>query len=287
MPNFLSNLGKGVRTRVKKLFYHPYSVFNIGWAKEKILKHQTDLNLKFHVYRNKYKVAFRDGPVFLVSINELFINEFYKFRPATDRPKIIDCGSYIGTSILYFKVNYPNATVTGFEPDETNYGIVKSNLEAWNFPDTRVVNAAIWINNEFISFNTKGSMASRIETGVYDGGNKRTVPCIRLNDLLNEEVDFLKIDIEGAEHAVLKDCSDNLKNVKNLFVEYHGVYAEMFKLNEILEILVQNKFSYYIKEGSPVYAKPFWDKGKVGDYDIILNIFAFRKDAEKPVSVSQ
>ena len=26
-----------------------------------------------------------------------------------DRPKIIDCGSYIGTSILYFKVNYPNA----------------------------------------------------------------------------------------------------------------------------------------------------------------------------------
>src|SRR5450631_4724508 len=106
MPHFLSNIGKGVRTRIQKLFYHPYSVFNIGWAKEKILKHQTDHNLKFHVYRNKYKVAFRDGPVFLVSINELFINEFYKFRPATDRLKIIDCGSYIGTSILYFKVNY-------------------------------------------------------------------------------------------------------------------------------------------------------------------------------------
>ena len=145
MPNFLSNLGKGVYKRIRKIFYHPYSVFNIGWAKEKILKHQTDQDLKYHLYKNKYKIAFRDAPVFLVSINELFINEFYKFRATTDRPKIIDCGSYIGTSILYFKINYPNAIVTGFEPDETNYGIVKENLENWNFPDTSVTNAAIWI----------------------------------------------------------------------------------------------------------------------------------------------
>jgi hypothetical protein len=50
----------------------------------------------------------------------------------------------------------------------------------------------------------------------------------------------------------------------------------MFKLNEILDILVRNNFEYYIKEGSPVYAKPFWERGRTGDYDIILNIFAFR-----------
>ena len=79
--------------------------------------------------------------------------------------------------------------------------------------------------------------------------NKKIVKCVRLKDLLNEEIDFLKIDIEGAEFAVLKDCSDNLKNIKNLFVEYHGKYDEMFKLNEILEILLQNNFKYYIKEG--------------------------------------
>ncbi len=80
MPHLLANLGKGINKRVKKIFYHPYSVFNIGWAKEKILKHQTDQRLKYHIYQKKYKIAFRDGPVFLISINELFINEFYKFR---------------------------------------------------------------------------------------------------------------------------------------------------------------------------------------------------------------
>jgi len=276
MPHFLANLGKGVNNRIKKIFFQPYSVFDIGWAKEKILKHQTDQSLKYHLYKNKYKIAFRDAPVFLISIKELFINEFYKFRPATDRPKIIDCGSYIGTSVLYFKINYPNAVVTGFEPDETNYSLISSNLLNWNFSDTSVTNAAIWINNEPISFNAKGSMASKIETGAMGDGNKKTVNCVRLKDLLIDKIDFLKIDIEGAEHAVLKDCSDNLVNVKNLFVEYHGIYAEMYKLNEILDILNKNNFKYYIKEGSPVYARPFWDRDKVGDYDIILNIFAFK-----------
>ena len=276
MPHLLANLGKGVSSRMKKIFYHPYRVFDIGRIKEKILKHQTDKDLKYHMYKNKYKIAFRDAPVFLVSINELFINEFYKFRPITDQPKIIDCGSYIGTSILYFKVNYPNAIVTGFEPDETNYSIVKENLENWNFQDTRVTNAAIWTNNDSISFYAKGSMASRIEPGVDNDGNRKVVSCVRLKDLLHEEIDFLKIDIEGAEYEVLKDCAANLDLVKNLFVEYHGIYSEMYKLNEILDILNRNNFSYYIKEGSPVYARPFWDRWKVGDYDLILNIFAFK-----------
>ena len=155
MPNVLANLSKGIYYRVKKVFYRPYSIFDIGWAKEKILKHQTeDTRLKHHLYKNKYRIAFKDGPTFLISINELFINEFYKFRANKDCPKIIDCGSYIGTSILFFKVNYPNAVITGFEPDEKNYSILKSNLDNWNFSDTNVMNAAIWINNESISFNT-------------------------------------------------------------------------------------------------------------------------------------
>jgi FkbM family methyltransferase len=282
MPDFLANLGKGASKRIKKIFHHPYSVFGIGWAKEKILKHQTDRNLKYHTYLNKYKIAFRDSPVFLVSIDELFVREFYKFRPATSRPRIIDCGSYIGTSILYFKTNYPDAIVSGFEPDPDNYALIKENIENWRFSETTVTNAAIWVNNGSISFHSKGSMASRIETSPGDvsesgeTGDKKEVKCIRLKELLTEDIDFLKIDIEGAEHTVLKDCSENLHLVRNLFVEYHGVYEEMFKLNDILNILQRNNFKYYIKEGSPVYARPFWDRNKVGDYDIILNIFAFR-----------
>ncbi|HEY1871000.1 MAG TPA: FkbM family methyltransferase, partial [Chitinophagaceae bacterium] len=203
MSRFLTNIFKGVSHRSRKLFHRPFSTFNIGWVREKVLKHQTDKKLKSHLYKNKYKVVFRDGPVFLFSIKELFVDEFYKFRTNKNKPKIIDCGSYIGTSILYFKVNYPEAIITGFEPDDTNYSILKTNIDSWNFFDTNIINAATWINNGNISFNSQGSMASRIveESATGHTGNKKIVNCVRLKDLLTEEVDFLKIDIEGAEYA--------------------------------------------------------------------------------------
>jgi FkbM family methyltransferase len=207
----------------------------------------------------------------------LFVNEYYKFRPETARPKIIDCGSYIGTSILYFKVNYPNAVVTGFEPDAANFDLLQRNLDNWAFGDTLVERAAIWTNNDGISFHSAGNMSSGITaTSAATHGTSELVRTVRLRDLLDQEIDFLKIDIEGAELPVLKDCSDRLRNVKNLFVEYHGKYEKASELNEILDILVQNGFSYCIREGAVIHPRPFWDRDTTYEYDMLLNIFAIK-----------
>ncbi|HXD77557.1 MAG TPA: FkbM family methyltransferase [Puia sp.] len=276
MAFLLKSLIGGFSNSIKRAFHRPYGVFNIGWLEEKALKHRKDTGLKYHLYKNRYRVAFRDANEFLVSINELFINEFYKFKSDTDRPKIIDCGSYIGTSILYFKINYPNAVVTGFEPDPSNYSLLRLNLDNWAFSETEAVNAAIWINNESITFSSAGNMSSKIDADNKEAGGNGMVKCVRLSDLLNEDVDFLKIDIEGAELPVMRDCGDKIRNVKNLFVEYHGKYDRLSELNEILDILLRNDFKYCIREGSVIHPRPFWDKVRKSDYDMLLNIFAFR-----------
>ena len=36
----------------------------------------------------------------------------------------------------------------------------------------------------------------------------------------------MKLDIEGAEYKVLKDIADNLGNVNNMFIEYHGTFDQ-------------------------------------------------------------
>jgi len=272
----LNNLLGGVRHRIGKFFHRPYQVFGIGWLDEKKWKHQKDrTEIKQHLYRNKYTIFFRDAPEFLVSIEELFVKEFYRFKPQTDRPRIIDCGSYIGTSILYFKTNYPNAVVTGFEPDPSNFALLQRNLDNWRFADTNAVNAAIWIHNDGMSFNSEGNMSSRITGEPGETGTEK-VNTVRLNDLLDEPVDFLKIDIEGAELPVLKDCAGKLKNVRNLFIEYHGKYEHSAHLNEILEILAGSGFAYAIKDGGVIHARPFFDRDTDYEYDVLLNIFAFR-----------
>ena len=70
----------------------------------------------------------------------------------------------------------------------------------------------------------------------------------RLKDYLDEPIDFLKLDIEGAETSVLLDCGDKLSNVDHLFVEYHGSPGERQDLGVILEVIQAAGFRYHIKD---------------------------------------
>ncbi|HKZ65867.1 MAG TPA: hypothetical protein VJ111_05915, partial [Chitinophagaceae bacterium] len=58
-----------------------------------------------------------DYASFRLGKNEMFKEKVYKFTSSKKNPYIIDCGSNIGMSILYFKSLYPEARILGFEAD--------------------------------------------------------------------------------------------------------------------------------------------------------------------------
>ena len=89
---------------------------------------------------------------------------------------------------------------------------------------------------------------------------------------------LLKIDIEGAEYEVLKDCSSELFRVKKIFIEYHSWNNSEQRLSEILAILEENKFRYYIEDiGKRKH--PFIENGKDLKMDLQLNIFGYKDDS--------
>lgn len=55
------------------------------------------------------------------------------------------------------------------------------------------------------------------------------------------------MDIEGAETEVLKDCENSLKNVNNIFIEYHSFIDKEQNLDLVLSILAKNGFRYFVK----------------------------------------
>jgi len=88
---------------------------------------------------------------------------------------------------------------------------------------------------------------------------------------------MLKIDIEGSEYEVLLDSQEYLKNVKNLFIEYHSFYKKEQKLDEVLNIIKKAGFRYYIgPSGTPLH-NPLYKRVVELSMDIQLNIFAYRK----------
>lgn len=74
------------------------------------------------------------------------------------------------------------------------------------------------------------------------------VPCMRLRDYLHEPVDFLKMNIEGAEYEVLADSEDRLRQIREMVIEYHHLPEQPRSLHQILELLHRQGFEYLIND---------------------------------------
>jgi len=132
-----------------------------------------------------------------------------------------------------------------------------------------------------LSFSNESSMGSKIE--LNSSAQSVEVKAIRLKEFLNKKVDFLKIDIEGAEYAVLKDIAGDLHRVQNMFLEYHGTFSQNGELGEIIKIIDEAGFNFYIKEAAPIYLTPFYrTKNPNTVYDVQLNLFCFRDITYRP-----
>lgn len=221
-------------------------------------------------------ISFTHPQELLHGLKEIFIEEIYKLSLPRN-PYIIDCGANIGLSVLYLKKQYADARIVAFEPDRNNFELLANNVRSYKLENVELKNEAVWIENTAISFSNEGTMSSKVDLAA---GGENKVQAARLKDYLNEKVDFLKIDIEGAEYVVLKDIAENLGNVSNMFFEYHGQFSQNHELVEIFQIIERAGFHFYIKEAAPVYNRPFVDVHSASkpSYDIQLNIFCFRKN---------
>lgn len=63
-----------------------------------------------------------------ILFREIFIEPSYFFRTERPHPLIVDCGSNIGMSVIFFKLLYPDARVLAFEPDPAPFELLEQNI---------------------------------------------------------------------------------------------------------------------------------------------------------------
>ena len=272
--NFLANVFNGSIGRISKAFHNPYRKVNIGPIFLKYLKHVPPGKLHSHKLFG-HQTWFVSGQEYLHGIKEIFVEEIYK-QALSPNAYVLDCGANIGLSVIYLKKICPTATIIAFEPDKNNFELLQKNIASHGLQNVELKNEAVWKEETMLSFGSEGTMSSKI---VFDkeAHPSTLTKAVRLKDYLNRKIDFLKIDIEGAEYQVLCDISDNLSFVKNLFVEYHGMFGQVSELSELFDLFSKKGFRYYIKEATGVYETPFLREKKNSIlYDIQLNIFCFR-----------
>lgn len=223
-----------------------------------------------------HKLRFTHLDSFFHSYEEIFCEEVYRFKSENEAPFIVDCGSNIGLSAIYFKSLYPTSKVTCFEPDPNICLVLKENLASFEFSDVQVYNLGLSAKDGTAIFNFDGALSGHLCQSTDKKDNLSVeVRTKRLSHFIDKKIDFLKIDIEGSEFEVLKDIRGKLHFVDHLFFEYHSKKGTQQELHQILGWISEAGFRYYIKEAYPLLKYPFLDTSR-STFDLQLNIFCKR-----------
>jgi FkbM family methyltransferase len=213
-------------------------------------------------------------------LKEIMADEELRFRASSSAPLVYDCGANVGVASIYFKKLYPGARVKAFEPDPAVFACLEKNISRNNVSGVELFRKAVWTANGKLQFSSEGADGGSIVTGA---GKKIEVESVRLKDLLvmEQSVDFLKIDIEGAEVDVLNDIREELHKVKFLFVEYHSWAGRPQRLDQLCAVLSQNGFRYYIRSINSSGKNPFTSEMDRDGMDLQLNIHAVRNQDQE------
>jgi len=217
-----------------------------------------------------------DAASFLFTYKEIFKREIYRFECHQDNPYILDGGANIGMATLYWKSLFPKAEIVAFEPDREIFEFLEHNIMASGHQDVKLLNKGLWDESTSLSFESEGSDAGRIKAGAEE--NSIEVTTLR-PFLTGRKVDFLKLDIEGAETVVLRDCASLLGNVENIFVEYHSFPDQEQTLDEVIGLLRESGFRLFVNSMAAKAKSPLVQRPNLDGMDMQLNLFGYRPSA--------
>lgn len=197
-----------------------------------------------------YSIEYPDPLSLYFEYKDIFENRIYHFNCDKPSPMIIDAGGYIGMSLLYFKSIYPQACITVFEPDTDIFLLLKNNIKKNKLQNIKVVNAGLGKINGAKKFYPDGIDGGSIFNISNVKSKASKIKIIRLSEYINEPIDFLKMNIEGAEGDVFEEIEDKLHFVKEIVFEYHAFYNLPQNLGKILNILGKEGFRYLITDAT-------------------------------------
>lgn len=158
------------------------------------------------------------------------LKNYSEFKPSV----VIDIGSCIGM-LAIFAAKQGAETVVAVEPAPDNFVNILENISLNNTSKIRSLLCAITNKDDdkrmiYRAGGNVGQTSLEFNSAVsYDA---MRVVTVSFNSLMNDyqEVDYLKIDVEGAEYEFIDDTAiESLKKVKFLDIDTHPITDDFYK----------------------------------------------------------
>jgi len=208
-------------------------------------------------------------------LTEWRVNTFFTKEPETinwidtfktDEKEFIfwDIGSNIGLFSIYAAVTQPKCRVISFEPSSNNFRVLTRNISLNKLENSiRIFNNPLtdkskkFLMMQDNEFNEGGALNSFGENFNFEG-EKQTFSMnyqllgFNIKYILDSKIlelpDYIKIDVDGIEHLILKGAGDYLKDkkIKSISIEINENFKEQF--NNIIDLMNKNNFIFIKKE---------------------------------------
>jgi len=238
-----------VYSKVKKEIEIPYPVRDIS---------NEEGSISLNINQREASIYFRKFPasdlavfnqVFLRNCYHSIVEEMQKHFSANEALNIIDAGANVGYASVYFHLFFPSAFVISVEPEESNIGQLKKNIEANGFQHHEYIQGALWNRSAFLRIVKDFRDNRQASFTVKESDTTTGIRGYGFEEIMNlqnwAEVDLLKMDIEGSERFLF-DTDANadaiLSKIKFLAIEIHD---EFDIRHTIYEHLKRNGFHYF------------------------------------------
>lgn len=205
---------------------------------------------------NGYRMILDDKDSSRLSINgtlepcetELFCKEL------NEGNIVLDIGANIGYYTLLASKKVGNkGKVYAFEPDPTNFSILKKNIAINRCENVVLVNKAVADRSETLNFylsdvnngDHRAYVSEEIRASI-------SIPCTSIDDYFkdkHENIDFIKIDIQGFECKALRGMQGTLRNSTKtkLTAEFwpYGLTRAGDSPQELIRLLRDSNFELY------------------------------------------
>ena len=126
---------------------------------------------------------------------------------------VLDIGAWCGTWSLAMQKYAEN--IFCYEPDKTHFACLEKNLEPFN--NVSLYNCAIGNEEGFVKLTEE--TATQNTRVIQEKGDTKICTIDSLN---LDNVDLIKIDVEGFEMEVLKGATETIKNVEYIMIELNN-----------------------------------------------------------------
>ena len=249
----------------------------IHYCLEKLLLKFYRLHKKNFIYQTKYNFKIYILPEKLYDI--IRWDQSCDAEPLLDylqEKKIsgdvfIDIGANIGIVSIYASSIFKN--VYSFEPEQTNHGYLKENINLNNIKNIKVFNMCVSDISGHVTLNVRDQFAHHGITSSHASTIKSRVEVVSvtLDEFLLEhdisKVDVLKVDVEGAEWLVLKGAQNSLVSgkIELIIFEYQPSQITVEHITYIFEKLAELEYQVSDSEGK-ILSLASVKQMKYGDY---------------------